>query len=195
MPADKDQERHSFSVEDAKKYGLQKAILLSNFRYWISENRKHNRNLYDGHYWTFWSAQDIANKFPYFTRRSISRWLNELEESGVIKSTSKYNRKKYDKTKWYRLNDESVQCIGQNGQPIPHSNPYINNIMHSKIFQAFSKVNPFDTIECTTEIDLALLERFETMPEHELILIVEKFFNCNDTVSKDFDVFVSKLLQ
>ncbi len=41
-----------FDVEDAKKYGVEEAILLHNPAFWVTFNKKHDQNFHDGHYWT-----------------------------------------------------------------------------------------------------------------------------------------------
>ena len=148
-------------------------------------------------HWSF-SGKRIANDFRDGSD-SIYAGLKELEEVGLLKRKNlpPYKdpiTKKYVKDSEYIIYDyfqfPDFPESGFSGHIVRKrvSNKYNNY----KIFKLFKKYYPFESpIECTTEIDLALLERFETMPEREIILIVEKFFNCNDTVSKDFDVFVN----
>lgn len=121
---------HSFSVEEAKKYGIEKAILLSNIRFWLDKNKANEKNIHeytDGkeYYWTYNSAKAWEKLFPYMSAKSIGRWLLELEKSGEIIS-GVFNENKYDKTKWYSTFSYSIaqneQSTDQNEQPIPVSN-------------------------------------------------------------------------
>ena len=101
---------HHFNVEEATKYGIEKAILLHNIRFWLQKNKanknnKHrhfNGNIY---YWTYNSREAFGELFPYFVPRNISRWLLELEKDGVLLSGN-FNKSKYDRTKWYTIKDE-----------------------------------------------------------------------------------------
>ena len=146
---------HSFSIEDAQKYGIEKAILLQNLRFWLdkelanserdSEDSGPKVKEHEGadYVWTYNSARAFANLFPYMAPRSIGRWLGELEADGIIIS-GVFNKAAYDKTKWYTMpeyslgqNGKSVsqngqstsqngQSEGQDGQPIPDINTNIN---------------------------------------------------------------------
>lgn len=111
---------HSFSVVIATRFTIEKAILIENLAFWINKNIANKTNFKDGHYWTFNSAEAFAELFPYMSSSSISRWLRELENDGVIKS-GKYNKLKYDKTKWYTIIDKDIlihYTLTQNEQSI-----------------------------------------------------------------------------
>lgn len=78
--------QHSFEVEDAVKYGIEKAIILNNLRFWL-ENRANRKNISDGQVWTYNSAEAFELLFPYMKARTIARYLRELEFDGVIISS------------------------------------------------------------------------------------------------------------
>jgi hypothetical protein len=116
---------HSFNVNAATKVGVEKAILLKDFAGWCKINQANNRNIYDGKAWTFNSAKALQDLYPYMKRRSINRWLNELVEDGYLYE-GEYNKSKYDRTKWYSVNEEKYMelcgiSIGQNGQWVGHN--------------------------------------------------------------------------
>ena len=94
---------HHFRIEDAVEYGVEKAILLYNIEYWLGKNKANGKNLKDGYYWTYNSSTAFFKLFPYLSVRSISRWLKQLEDDGIILSTYKYNKFGADKTKWYTI--------------------------------------------------------------------------------------------
>ncbi|MBI9072986.1 MAG: hypothetical protein JEY94_15400 [Melioribacteraceae bacterium] len=96
---------HSFNIELAKIVGIEKAILLKNIHWWILKNAKNEKNLRNGRYWTFNSARAFTELFPYMSKRSISRWLKELESDGWIEIKN-FNKRKNDTTNWYGLGEK-----------------------------------------------------------------------------------------
>lgn len=132
------QKEHHFCIEDAEKYGIEKAILLYNIDFWLKTNKanKKNKREFGGkeYYWTFNSASSFKELFPYMKVSSISRWLKELEDNGALIS-GKFNKLGYDKTKWYTTKDyvieksvsQNEQSIAQNEQPIPDNKHKIIN--------------------------------------------------------------------
>jgi len=94
------QVEHSFNIYLAQEIGVSKAILLKHIDYWICKNEANKKNLYDGKYWTYNSARAFSKMFPYWTSKSLGRWLIELEKDGWLISGN-YNKRKDDKTKWY----------------------------------------------------------------------------------------------
>lgn len=97
---------HHFDVEDAMKYGVEKAVVLSNIRFWLNNNK--NKDLstvkHDGFYWMYNTAKDMSNVLPYFTQSKVQRLLKQLEDDGVL-IVGNYNKVKYDRTKWYTLSE------------------------------------------------------------------------------------------
>lgn len=105
---------HSFDIAEAKAHGVEKAILLFNLRWWLKKNKANRVNFRAGYYWTYNSGKAFAELFPYLNERSIRRWLQELEDSGVIMSGN-YNKSPYDKTKWYTIPSE-FEGLGRDDQ-------------------------------------------------------------------------------
>ena len=107
---------HHFDVEDAMKYGVEKAVVLSNIRFWLNNNK--NKDLstvkHDGYYWMYNTAKDMRNVLPYFTQSKVQRLLKQLEDDGVL-IVGNYNKVKYDRTKWYTLSEFTYDknCITQ----------------------------------------------------------------------------------
>lgn len=121
---------HHFKIEEAKKYGIEKAIILYNIRFWLDKNRANKKNIFnkDGvdYFWTYNSSSAYGELFPYMAESSIRRYLVELEvEDGVLISGN-FNKIGYDRTKWYTTFEHSIdqneQSIDQNEQPIPDNN-------------------------------------------------------------------------
>jgi hypothetical protein len=106
-------EHHSFSVDEAIRYGIEKALIINNLRYWLRKNKANDQNHKFGYYWTYNSTKAFAKLFPYMNEKSISRWLNELEKDEIILSGN-FNRMKTDRTKWFTLREPEFCTIPQN---------------------------------------------------------------------------------
>ena len=96
---------HHFEVEDAQIYGVEKAAILYNLKYWIRHNMANGAHNYENRTWTYNSAEAFTKLFPYFNAQKIARLLRQLEEAKVIMAGC-YNTKGYDRTKWYAFVDE-----------------------------------------------------------------------------------------
>jgi hypothetical protein len=118
---------HSFDVDEAKLYGVEKAIILYNFRFWLKKNKANGTNVREKngvfYHWTFNSAKALTELFPYFRLTSVKRWLNELEADGVIIS-GVFNKVHFDRTKWYTMPE--FISIAQNGLSNNSDDPFIN---------------------------------------------------------------------
>lgn len=140
---------HHFDVEDAMKYGVEKAVVLSNIRFWLNNNK--NKDLttvkHDGYYWMYNTAKDMSNVLPYFTQSKVQRLLKQLEDDGVL-IVGNYNKVKYDRTKWYTLSeftyDENCSTqtpelnIGNEGNEQPIQDSKTNTKTNNKINIPFS---------------------------------------------------------
>jgi len=82
-----------------KVFGLKKAILIQQIQYWA----KYQKNIRDGISWVWNTYPAWIEQLPFYSERTLKRDMKELEEAGVILSTSKYNRMNTDRTKWYCL--------------------------------------------------------------------------------------------
>ena len=143
---------HTFNVQAAIDYGLEKAVILSNFCFWLDFNKANGTNHHDGYYWTYNTAEALAELMPYIGKSKMARLLRELEKDGVI-ITGNYNKKGYDRTKWYSMPCyasmfKNEQCNVQittmdssnlnnamfkNEPPIPDINHIVNKIVNTDI--------------------------------------------------------------
>ena len=105
---------HSFDIEVAKEYGVNCAIILKNIYYWVEKNRANDKHFYDGSYWTYNSIKAFNELFPYLSEKQIRSALEKLENEGLI-LTGNYNKKPYDRTKWYAISEKG-KCILLKGQ-------------------------------------------------------------------------------
>lgn len=98
---------HCLAIEDAKKYGVDKAVLLCNIKFWLLRNKNIGANVRDGHYWTCITAKEFSELLPYFSTKKIHRLLAELEKCGALIS-GRFNESKLDQTKWYTTPSFSI---------------------------------------------------------------------------------------
>jgi hypothetical protein len=104
---------YSFDVLEARKYGVDEAIMLKNFKFWILKNKANNRHFYDGRTWTYNSHDSFTKIFDFWTESQIKRILKSLISQGVL-ITGNYNETKYDRTLWYALVNE--KSLSENSQ-------------------------------------------------------------------------------
>lgn len=96
---------HLFDVDIAEKYGVNAAIVLRHLQFWIIKNKAHNKHLFDGRTWTYFSVRAFTEIFPYWTTRQLRVILDKLIEMKVL-TKGNYNPKGYDHTSWYAFTNE-----------------------------------------------------------------------------------------
>lgn len=100
-------DNHSFSIEDAKKHGVEKALIINHFRFFLKCHQSNGTHQYDGYTWAYNTAKSLNELMPYLNTKSIQRWLVELEQDGILKSGN-YNKLGIDKTKWYTMPEFAI---------------------------------------------------------------------------------------
>lgn len=107
---------HSFDIELAQEFGLDEAIMISNFQFWISKNLANGRHEYEGRFWTYNSIPAFVKIFPYWTEKQVRRILDSLVVQGVL-IKGNHGKNGYDRTLWYAFLDESKFLKRQNDMP------------------------------------------------------------------------------
>ena len=74
----------SFDEEVAKEVGVNAAIIMDKFTWWIRQNEANERNFYDGRYWTYNSTKALTSMFPFFNTKQIGRILKKLINDGFV---------------------------------------------------------------------------------------------------------------
>ncbi len=97
---------HHFKVTDAKRYGITEAILLYNIKFWIAKNKANRKHFHNGRTWTYNWYKAFKALFPYLSESQIKRALASLvKQEAILKNN--FNKKRYDRTNWYAIADES----------------------------------------------------------------------------------------
>ncbi|WEV56152.1 replication protein [Ligilactobacillus acidipiscis] len=105
----------------AVRVGLNEAIVLQQFHYWLQRSK----NVRDGNKWIYNSIAEWQKQFPFWSKDTVKRTINSLEKQGCL-IVGNYNKAKFDKTKWYRINYDSL-CTNRMGQNAPTSSAECTN--------------------------------------------------------------------
>lgn len=99
-----------FNEHVAEKYGVNEAIFIQSFYWWIKQNRANNNNFHDGRYWTYNTMDKYEERFPFWSAHQIKRLLKKMENNGII-VVGNYNKTKYDRTNWYTLSEDVLLAL------------------------------------------------------------------------------------
>jgi hypothetical protein len=107
---------YHFDSEHACAYGVNEAILIHNFLFWIRKNKANGKHFHDGRTWTYNSVTAWMKLFPFWSRKQLRNVIESLLSQGVIVS-GEYNENPFDRTKWYAFSDENAWGLGQFDAP------------------------------------------------------------------------------
>ena len=124
----------------AKLGGSDEALFVTQLHYWLC--RSGHMRSEDGNLWIWNSADDWLKQFLWLDRYSLQRVISKLEKLGVVLS-EQYQRRKWNQTKWYRLDYGKLIEIGWN----PHGYALRENAQSiarkCTIDSAFSRNDPY----------------------------------------------------
>ena len=86
--------------------------MLQQMHYWLLKSA----NEFEGVKWFYKTLEEWQTEFPFWSAMTIRRTLGSLEKQKIIK-IGNFNKKKFDKTKWYTIDYQRVnrRCV-QNEQ-------------------------------------------------------------------------------
>lgn len=104
--------QHCFNKELALALGCEReAYILQRIYYWTQVAKEKGNNYFNGYYWTYNTLEDWQKKdFPFLHLSTIRRKLKSLEEKGLLVKGN-FNKKGYDRTSWYRVNEKEVDKL------------------------------------------------------------------------------------
>ena len=91
----------------AKAIGLNEAIFLQQLHYFLRISKNHA----EGRSWVYNTIKDWQIEFSFWSLKTVQRTIENLELSGLVLSTDKFNKMKMDKTKWYSINYQKLSEI------------------------------------------------------------------------------------
>lgn len=141
---------HSFRIDFAKEYGIEEAILLQYFGFWMDKNEANGRNFKDGAYWTYMSFAGLVKLFPYMSSRTIKRKIKHLKKLGLIK-VQNFNTDNSGSSNWYTIDcvklsqasDKVAQGLCQVGtRSVPNC--------HTPIITVYTSSNTLESLNTKT---------------------------------------------
>lgn len=147
-------------VKLAQVIGLNQAIVLQQLNYWLHSRSAKKVN---GQVWVYNRIKDWNEQFPFWSKNTVQRTLDSLEKDHLV-ITGNFNKYKFDRTKWYSINQvELVNRMTQFGvkgepnlgssqlpnlgNPIPDTNQDTNSDTNNN-----SQARPDDTSKTRKEI-------------------------------------------
>lgn len=92
----------------AESIGLNESLVLQQIHWLLSRSKKK----ISGKYWVFNTYEEWRDKhFRFFSLSTVRRTIKNLEDLGLITSTTEFNKMKVDKTKWYTINYEELDNL------------------------------------------------------------------------------------
>ena len=88
----------------AVEIGLNEAIILQQMHYWLNTSN----HKYDGKKWIYNSYPEWQKQFPFWSLITIKRAIYSLEKQNLL-HIGNYNKAKFDKTKWYSINYQTIE--------------------------------------------------------------------------------------
>lgn len=132
---------------------LDEAVILQQIHYWLEKRL----NIKDEYSWVYNSMVEWNKQFPWLAIATLKRKFKSLEDKGLL-ITANYNKAKFDKTKWYRIDynalNEMKQRLYQNDTTIVSNctNGEYQNDTTNTI--EYTENNNIDTTTDTTEIKI-----------------------------------------
>lgn len=99
----------------AKAIGLNEAIMIQQIHYWqrISPHEQAGRR------WVPMSAPDLAEKFQFWSEKTIKRTVSSLKEKGLLIITKKSSTS-WERSNWYAVDYDTMNSLGSaSGQNDP----------------------------------------------------------------------------
>ena len=136
---------YQFDTEHAKKYGVDEAILIQNFAFWIAKNKANNRHEHEDRTWTYNSYKAFAELFEFWSEGQIRTRIESLIDQGVI-IKGNFSKNTYDRTTWYAFKDEE-SFVYQSQKELSEStngSEQVNNSSTSTDNKPYSKPDNYD---------------------------------------------------
>lgn len=127
---------HSYNVEIAIEYGIEEAILIHHFAYWIGEHVTNGIDLHEGRFWSFDKTDALYAVLPEFkSKKKIEYFINKLVDKDILMKGN-FNNVKFNRTLWYTFTDNGLRIIFENR--------ILTYECMVKIIEEVSKVSDFD---------------------------------------------------
>lgn len=152
--------------ELATLIGLNEAIIIQQLHYWLEINKKTNKNLIEGRYWTYNTYEDWQNQFPFWSISTIKRTITRLKEAGFI-ITGNFNQMKLDRTVWYSIDYDQLKKIEKQGEDLD-SNQEIDKVAEEETIENLDSSHKVILTQCNSSQCSNRLGQNDPMQEFNL---------------------------
>ena len=99
--------------------GLNEAMFVQQLHYWLKgkEDARDGRYFLDGRWWVYNTYEEWSAQFPFWSVETLKRVIRSAEKAGYVLSTSEYNERKGDQTKWYSIDREALDRAAEDEEP------------------------------------------------------------------------------
>ena len=167
-----------FNPRLAVEIGLNESIVLQKIHYWIVNNERNGINYHEGRYWTFNSIKKWRDDFfPWWSVDTVKRTFKSLENKELL-IVGNFNKKGYDKTKWYTINYQKLysnHCNNSLVQNAPMEWGKMHQSISAKCPNALMQNASTNTIDYTNTTQV-FTQQQELLLEHEKEVSLLKSF-------------------
>jgi len=115
----------TFNIEFAKRYGVDEAIMVKSFQFWIRLNKANKVNYHDLRYWTYNTNKSLSEYYSFWSEKQVRRIIESLVDKEIL-IKGNYNKIAYDRTIWYAFINEDL---------------YLSDNFHLEDIPFYQKVN------------------------------------------------------
>ncbi|WP_421902247.1 hypothetical protein [Maridesulfovibrio sp.] len=101
---------HCFDTDIADQFGVNVAVLIHHFQFWLEKNASNNHNFHKGRFWTHNTLEAFTKIFTYLSKSQLKRLLKKMVDEGIILKDS-FNKSGFDRTNWYAFTDEWAELL------------------------------------------------------------------------------------
>jgi hypothetical protein len=99
----------------ARAIGLVSSVVLRDIDRWLDFNEQAEKTevFIDNRWWSYSTVEEmLAKRFDLWCEKTVRNALSELENTlKILVSTSEYNKKAYDRTKWYTIDYDRYEIF------------------------------------------------------------------------------------
>lgn len=100
---------HHFNVKMATEIGINASVIFEYLSIQCQKKENNDEYFYDGKVWFKGSIEFLNKLFPYMTRHSITKSLQNLKNHGYIIARNSIGV--CDRTKWYSVTEMGYSII------------------------------------------------------------------------------------
>lgn len=101
---------HSFNPIFAQRYGIIAAVIFHDLMWWIRHNKANGTHFKDGRTWTYNSANEYIQYYPYMGKSQIYSAFKKMIADGLVLK-SEYNSDKWNHMPWYTITDKGYEVF------------------------------------------------------------------------------------